>query len=374
MASEYGGRPGVVFDDALHAFTFRGTADHAAALAADPRVASVERDRVAHAVDDAPTQATQLGVDDAHRARDGTASGGPYTGDGVAQRARIAILDTGIDWSHPYFQEDGGNVLGHGYGRCVGARNARDLNGHGTRTASNAAGLAGTAKDANILAVKVFPGSSDSTTWSRVICGLNFVRKFNAHIRNLYPTDPVRQKAFDIDVVNMSIAGPGSAALRTAVEGVIASGVVVVAAAGNDYGGAVQAPARYPGVISVSALNRYGTAYASFSARHADVTAPGYVFSANLAGGGDTKFFGTSRAAPQIAGAAAVILAVDVAADVQKILRESGRCPDGTERGAGPCGAWTGGGGSNEPLVDVYCAGIDADPAATDSSVCPAVT
>ena len=361
IAAEYGGRSGLVFDRALDGFTFRGPSGEAARLALDPRVEGVERDNVVHTVDDAPAKATQLGTDDAHMARD-TAG---YTGDGIAQRSRIAILDTGIDRRHPFFREDGGNVLGAGYGGCVGARNARDLNGHGTATASNAAGRAGVARDANIIAVKVFPGSSDQTTWSHVICGLNYVLRFN----RLHNTT-----ADNIDVVNLSIAGPGSRALSRAIAHVIASGVVVVAAAGNDNGGPVQAPARYRGVISASALTHFGKTFAPFSARHGVVSAPGaHIYSANLSGGADSSRSGTSRAAPQVSGVVAIILAIDAAAPVRQILIQSGRCPNGHERGTTACGAWRGGGGSNEPLIDAYCAAIDADPLGTDPTNCPAV-
>jgi len=364
MSKAYGGSSGLVFDAVFQGFVFHGPASAANRLSGDPRVAAVERDGTAHTVDDAPPGATQLTVDDAHKARDGYGGNGPYTGDGAAQRTRIAIVDTGVMWNHPYFKEDGGNVIGRGFGGCVGAPNARDLNGHGTATASNAAGQAGVAKDANIIGVKVFPGGSDNTSWSAVICGLNYVLKYNRK----HPT-----LAENIDVVNMSIAGSGSPALHRAVEAVIKHGIVVVAAAGND-GGRVQAPAQYAGVISASALNHTGTAFAPFSARHADVAAPGvHIFSANLNGGADTSRSGTSRAAPQVTGAVAVILAINPAAPVRQILVESGRCPNGTERGASSCGAWSGGGGSNEPLIDTYCAAIDTD-VATDPVTCPAVT
>ncbi len=361
IASEYGGRSGLVFDTALDGFAFRGPSSEAARLAADPRVEAVEHDRVVHVVDDAPAQATQLTVDDAHMARDTTG----FTGDGTAQRARIAILDTGVMRSHPYFQEDGGNILGRGFGGCVGQKGARDRNGHGTATTSNAVGKAGVARDAAVLAVKVFPGASDATTWSRVICGLNYVLKYN---RN-HPT-----LSENIDIVNLSIAGPGSKALKAAIERVVHSGVVVVAAAGNNYGGHVQAPAKYAGVISASALSHNGNSYAPFSARHADVAAPGvHIFSAALGGGANSSRSGTSRSSPQVAGVAAIILGINATADVRQMLVESGRCPSGTERGATPCGGgWAGGGGSNEPLVDAYCAGVDAS-AVPDLTNCPAV-
>src|SRR5438552_11957635 len=104
------------------------------------------------------------------------------------------------------------------------------------------------------------------------------------------------------------------------------------------------------------------------------MAAPGVsIFSADKAGGTSVRS-GTSRSAPQIAGAAAVILALDPAADVRQILRGSGDCADGTTEGA-PCPtAWPGSGGSKEPRVNTYCAAVFVDPTKTGVTdpECPA--
>jgi subtilisin family serine protease len=240
-----------------------------------------------------------------------------------------------------------------------------DHNGHGTATASQAAGRAGVARDASLIGIKVFPGSSETTTWSRVICGLNYVRKYNT----LHPLE-----ADDIDVVNISIAGPGTGALRSAVEKVIASGVVVVASAGNT-GRHLQAPAKYAGVIAASGLTHGGTRYAGFSSRPGDVAAPAaHIFGADLHNGTSYRS-GTSRAAPQVTGGVAVVLAINPAADASTILIESGMCPNGTERGTTPCPtAWPNGRGAREPRLDTYCAGVFATPGIQDLATCPKET
>jgi subtilisin family serine protease len=356
IARRYGGKVSFNYD-ALGSFAFSGPDGARRRLAADPRVAAADADYVVGTADDPPPAADHLAVTNSDDAR-----GAGYDGDGPVQRALIAVIDTGVDRGHAFFQSHG-TVISAGYGGCVGAKTGTDQNGHGTAVAGNAAGRAGVAHDAAVYPIRVFPGSGESTTWAKVICGLNAVRKYNTN----HPTE-----AQDIDVVNLSIAGPGTASLNTAVQALLASGVIVVAAAGNN-GGAVQAPAKYAGVISVSALNHYGTGMASFSARPADVAAPGvHIFGPD--NNGRTSYrTGTSRSAPQVAGAVAVMLAINPAltnAEVTTLLRESGRCPGGSQRGASPCGSpWPG--GTSEPRLDTYCAAAGADIATADVANCP---
>lgn len=342
IAREYGGKATFVHDKSLRGFTFQGSAKAAQRLARDKRVDLLEQDRVVTAADVPPADVNHLNRD---RVPEAYAAG--YTGAGVT----IAVLDTGVNANHEVFREHS-NVL-PGDGRCGGASNANDLNDHGTRSASNAAGRIGVAHEAKILPVKVFPGSGLSTTWSRVVCGLNFVL----------------DNAASVDVVNMSIAGPGSGALRRAVRQVLEAGITVVAAAGNN-GGRTQAPARYPGVIAASALAN-GDRIARFSSS-GEIAAPGVRIHSARRNGGYGSASGTSRSSPQVAGAAAVVLALDPSANVLDVLQRSGRCPDGSTNGtAGPCsGRWRGDDATAEPQLDVYCAGVLADPVRVDVAAC----
>ena len=61
-------------------------------------------------------------------------------------------------------------------------------------------------------------------------------------------------------VINLSLGAPGActAAYQQAVNEITAVGVTIVAAAGNDAGHAVQAPANCPGVIAVAGLRQAG--------------------------------------------------------------------------------------------------------------------
>ncbi|GEP28775.1 hypothetical protein CLE01_33730 [Cryobacterium levicorallinum] len=79
-----------------------------------------------------------------------------------------------------------------------------------------------------------------------------------------------------MDVINVSIAiGTDTRALRDSVKRAVESGIVVVAAAGNNQGMGAGYPARYPGVISVGSLDAAGHP-SSFSAiDHVNYFAPG---------------------------------------------------------------------------------------------------
>jgi serine protease len=233
-----------------------------------------------------------------------------------------------------------------------------DRNGHGSASASNAVGRIGTAHEAHVIPVRVFPGSGENTTWKKVICGLKWVDD-NYVARN-------------IRIVSMSIAGPGTKALQNAVKRVVNDGLVVVAAAGNN-GGKTQQPASYGGVIAATALGKKNS-MASFSANGGDMTAPGvHIHSADKNGGYSYRS-GTSRSAPQVAGGAAVVLGVNpalTAAQVLDNLQAGGTCPDDDVNGApGFCsGRWKGDDKRAEPQLNVFCAAVYTDALADPADV-----
>jgi subtilisin family serine protease len=341
IAEQYGGRATIVYDRVLGGFTFQGPQKAAERLAKDGRVELLEQDRVVRIADAPPTDINHLS-----RVRVPEAYAAGYTGAGVT----IAILDTGVNEQHEVFREHSNILPGHG--GCVGERTARDRHDHGTATHSNAVGRIGVAHEAKAIPIKVFPGRSLISSWSRVVCGLNYVL----------------EHASEIDIVNMSIAGPGAGVLRRAVQQVVNAGIVVVAAAGNN-GGATQAPARYPGVIAASALAN-GDRIAPFSST-GEIAAPGVqVFSAAVSGYEPRD--GTSRSAPVVAGTAAIILALDPTANVLDVLQRSGTCPGGSTNGtSGPCsGRWRGDDATAEPAANAYCAGVLADPVRVDLDAC----
>lgn len=235
------------------------------------------------------------------------------TGKGVG----IAVVDSGVA-ADPTF---GGRLVGAG----------TDAYGHGTFVAAVAAGstdgYSGIAPAATIYGVGVAHG--DVVYTSDVLAGLDWVLANHAkrHIR-------VVTLSLSETVPSSYLADP----LDTVVEQLWRAGVVVVVSAGNrGENAAVFAPANDPFAITVGATDPAGTAdpaddsVASFSSRGVtldgipkpDVLAPGrHVVSILPAGStladaapaenrlGDdfATMSGTSFSAPQVAGAAALLL------------------------------------------------------------------
>lgn len=292
---------------------------------ADPAVAYVAEDGIVRAVG----QSTPSGVRRADAPRNTTAGI-----DGTDQRvdADVAIFDTGIDRSHPDL-----NVVG-GYNCSSSNRSAwGDGNGHGTHVAGtvgaldNGIGVVGVAPGVRLWAVRIL-GSDGSGLVSWYVCGMDWI----AAQRD--PVDPTRPL---IEAVNMSVAKPGSDdrncgytnkdAMHKAICRLVASGVTVVAAAGNNsFNASRLIPASYNEVITVSALAdtdglpggvggkacySWGSydeddTYANFSNYGADVDliAPGKCIRSTLPGNRYGYSSGTSMAAPHVTGAAALWL------------------------------------------------------------------
>jgi len=273
--------------------------------------------------------------------------------DGLDSRvdADIAIVDTGIDPSHPDL-----NVAG-GYNCTSTDRTAwQDGQGHGTHVAGTAAaldngfGVVGVAPGARLWAVRIL-NSRGFGYLSWYVCGLDWI----AAQRD--PADPSRPL---FEAVNMSVAKWGrddqacgrnnADILHAAVCRVVASGVTVVAAAGNDSRSAsLRVPAAYNEVITVSALadtdglpggvggprckswDGYDEddTFANFSnyGYDVDLIAPGKCIWSTLPGNLLGYLSGTSMAAPHVAGAVALYKAsrpVAKPAEVQKALRYLG--------------------------------------------------
>ncbi len=206
---------------------------------------------------------------------------------------RVAVIDTGIDLSHPDLSA---NIKG-GYNAINPSKSAKDDNGHGTHVAGTIAaidndiGVIGVAPQADLYAVKVLDRRGSGWV-SDIIEGLDWA------------------VANDIAVVNMSLGlSSNVSALAVAVARADAAGIVMVAAAGNDYGGPVGYPAAYPQVIAVSAVDA-ADGLASFSSigPQVDLAAPGVAIRSTYKGGGYRDLNGTSMASPPVAGTAALVL------------------------------------------------------------------
>jgi serine protease AprX len=253
---------------------------------------------------------------------------------GGPQAPTIAIVDSGIDKTHPSFG-DGSRVVAR---QVFGSSSSGSLDGrgHGTFVASiaagSAAGYAGAAPNAKLIDLDVMDDNGVGRT-SDVIAAAQWIYQNKA--------------AYNIRVANFSLH-TGAVnhfwldPLNVAVEKLWFSGVVVVAAAGN-YGvaggpsGVKHAPGSDPFVITVGSVDIGGTAGIGNDTRPAfsaygrtpdgfmkpEICAPGrYMVGAipmgstlaaqkadKIQASGWVELSGTSFAAPVISGIAAQILA-----------------------------------------------------------------
>ena len=248
------------------------------------------------------------------------------TGKGV----KVAIIDTGIDLSHPEFK---GVTIE--WADLVNRRDsAYDDNGHGTHVAGIIAAqgrwstifsgfkLKGVAPDVSLIVIKAIEasGKGDET---RVATGVSTAVANGA------------------DIIVLSLGGDTRTIFGTntenAVKRAVEKGVYVIAAAGNkeetQSSCTVTSPASVEGVIAVGAVDRDGVV-ADFSCRGSgkegagsvlpgipsptqgtqdphkkpEVVAPGVEVLSAWEGGGYALASGTSQAAPVVAGVLALVL------------------------------------------------------------------
>jgi subtilisin len=318
-----------VYRHALKGYAARMSEQAASRVAQDPRVRSVQPDRVVTAFADG--QSVPTGIDRI----DGEMSSA-VSGDGAgAVGVDVAVIDTGIDLDHPDLTVVGGK-------NCSTGRSYDDGNGHGTHVAGTIAakddgsGVVGVAPGARLWAVRVLDNRG-SGSWSSVTCGVDWVTGKGG-----------------IEVANMSLGGGGSDpedgvvddcettdSLHDAICRSVASGVTYAVAAGNS---AVDAegfvPAAYDEVITVSALADFnglpggGAAatcrtdvdetFADFSnyGLDVDLIAPGVCINSTWKGGGYKTISGTSMASPHVAGAAALYKASNTGASPAQVKTE----------------------------------------------------
>lgn len=241
----------------------------------------------------------------------------------LATPVTVAVIDTGVDLAHPDLApaawtnpaEVPGNGIdddGNGYVDDVHGWDFLHKDGsifddpaedaHGTHVAGIVAagrndgfGVTGVAGNARIMALK-FVGGGGGTAGD-AIAAIRYARDNGAR------------------VVNASFGGPYSQALCDAVAEAAASGVIVVAAAGNDgvdIDGSPRVPAMCPeaSVISVAASTA-ADGLAPFSNRGVvgvDLAAPGEFILSTVPGGGHDTWSGTSMATPHVAATAALVM------------------------------------------------------------------
>jgi len=227
----------------------------------------------------------------------------------AAAHVEIAVVDTGADMSVP--------VLAARRPRTYDTRtrtgNVHDANGHGTFVASLAAAFSG---DARLLIVKA--GSSRGAfTDDAEAAAIRYAIGHGARI------------------VNLSIGGPETSPVeRAAIRFAVKKGALVVTPAGNNYG--MGNPVEYPaallqpvgsngaggtGLVVAAATQSGGRAPFSGSGSWISLAAPGVDVFGALLGRRYGFGSGTSFAAPQVAGAAALVWAADPALTAQGVAQ-----------------------------------------------------
>ncbi|GAA2676908.1 MULTISPECIES: S8 family serine peptidase [Actinosynnema] len=288
LTSRYGGEVERTYSHALNGFHATMSAEQAAKLAADPKVAMVQAD-LRITVDAVQPNPPSWGLDRIDQ-RD-LPLDSSYSYETGASNVTAYIIDTGIRTTHSTF---GGRAS---WGANTIDTNNTDCQGHGTHVAGTVGGAEyGVAKEVKLVAVKVLNCAGSGTTAS-VVGGIDWVTA----------------NAVKPAVANMSLGGGADATLDAAVRASVASGVTHVVASGNSSANACNySPARVAEAISVNASTRTDSR-ASFSnfGTCTDVFAPGegITSSWNTNDTATNTISGTSMASPHVAGGAALYLA-----------------------------------------------------------------
>ncbi|TQK72404.1 S8 family peptidase [Nocardioides sp. SLBN-35] len=289
LVTRKGGTVTHVYEHALNGFAATLTDALVSLLRGDNRVLSVEMDRTVRA-SDTQSPAPSWGQDRVDQRNLPLDNAYSWTSSGSGVDAYV--VDTGIQLDHP---DLGGRAVS-GTDTVDGDADASDCNGHGTHVAGTIGGTSkGLAKQARLVAVRVLDCGGSGAT-SGVIAGLDWV------VANHQPGRPA--------VANMSLGGGASTALDSAVKRVVADGVTMAVAAGNENADScTKSPARVPEALTVAASDR-ADARAGFSNRGTcvDLFAPGVDITSDWLAGGTNTISGTSMATPHVSGAAALYL------------------------------------------------------------------
>ncbi|MFF3289283.1 S8 family peptidase [Streptomyces sp. NPDC003023] len=291
IAEKYGTTVVRVYRTAVNGYSVQATEAQARRLAKDPAVLSVTRNRTFHtqAVQRRPASWGLDRIDQRSRTLDSRYVHPGKAGEGVT----VYVIDTGVRITH---QEFGGRAS-YGYDAVDDDPVAQDDSGHGTHVAAIAAGKKyGVAKKAEIVAVRVLDGLGNGST-EQVVAGIDWVTR--------HAVKPA--------VANISISGGADPVVDRAVQRSIASGITYTVAAGNENrDAAAYSPARVPEAVTVGATTKDDARYElSNHGPAVDIFAPGdaIVSAWNSSDRAFLADWGTSMAAPHVAGAAALYLA-----------------------------------------------------------------
>lgn len=209
----------------------------------------------------------------------------------------VATIDTGVLYTHPDLKAQiiGGKDF-------TGKGDFLDGNGHGTHVAgtilANGATV-GVAPKAKLLALKALADDGSGI--------MEWTAEALAYAIN--------QK---VDVINMSLGGPGSPELHMLVQQATKAGIIICAASGNEGDGnastvEVSFPGDYHEVVEVGAVDYNGNlAVFSNTNPEVDILAPGVHVLSTYLNNAYAYLDGTSMATPHVSGAMALLKAAKV--------------------------------------------------------------
>jgi serine protease len=251
--------------------------------------------------------------------------------------AVVAVVDTGIDASHP----DLAGRIGPGWDFVDGDSTPQDGNGHGTHVsgiiaadAGNGIGVDSVAPGARIMPVRVLD-SSGSGSDADVASGIDWATDHGA------------------GVINLSLGGtlPTSGlgmqdAISAAIQHALDQGVIVVAAAGNDglpfcenntFGGKVLCVGAVDKREQRSFYSSFGSGVSLVAPGGSDLPGTDEDVLSTWNDGGYQELAGTSQATPHVSGVAALLVSLGVRgqAAVQRILSTATNIGPSSVYGAG---------------------------------------
>lgn len=253
-----------------------------------------------------------------------------------SRQVRIAVIDTGIDYTHPDLvrnmwvnsaeqggkkgvDDDGNGYVDdvYGYDFANNDSDPMDGNGHGTHCAgtigavhNDGVGVAGVMDQVTLVPIK-FLDDSGSGSLDAAIQSIDYATKMN------------------VDLMSNSWGGGGrSEALNEAIKNAADKGIIFTAAAGNSSSNndaSESYPANYdqPNVISVAALTAQNglASFSSYGRNKVHIAAPGHNVLSTVPGNKYDIFSGTSMATPHVSGVIGLLLAKEGRMDLE-LLRE----------------------------------------------------
>jgi len=265
-------------------------------------------------------------------------------------RVPVAIIDSGYSGNADLPPANGWNILNKN-------PNISDTNGHGTRVAgtlgamaNNGIGNIGVVWNANLIPVKVFEGAG--ATAANLANGIIWAADNGARI------------------INISMATPSnSVTLRNAIDHAFGKGCLIVASTGNTGSSPVHFPAGYPNVLGVGGTGNGTTRWSGSNFGDGLDVIASWSWTTTSNANGVSVSGGTSIAAPQVAGLAALIweLAPHLSnVQVMQLIR------DNTNRADGRWDSQTGFGtidmGKTLAAAQALSGGAADDPVAVDTT------